>query len=393
MFNQRNPSPRAMTISILLVDDSEVIRFLFTKSLERDPELRVVGVASNGLEAIELAKKLQPDMVLLDIDMPEMDGLTALPKIFAASRKSKVFIISGNSRSNATAAIESLSLGASEFILKPGAAGAMKPQEFNDELRVKIKAIVGPRLDASSPSNQLARPPAHDAHSEGKKLSPITALGRRVPEPRPAASADTEYSLQPEKINAMKALAIASSTGGPDALNKLFVGLKGKLLHIPIFITQHMPALFTQALAERISQDGDRPCIEGVDGDVVKAGMTYIAPGGYHMLIRRKGDNAFIQLTQDQPVNSCRPSADPMFASISEAYGRNVIGVVLTGIGNDGAEGAKVIAHNGGSVFAQDRATSVVYGMPKTVAEAGVCEAILPIDDMAKKLIQRAGGR
>ncbi|MDX2095414.1 MAG: chemotaxis response regulator protein-glutamate methylesterase [Alphaproteobacteria bacterium] len=392
-----------MPITILLVDDSEVVRFLFTKSLERDPDLRVIATATNGLEAIEMAKNYQPDIILLDIEMPLMDGLTALPKILAVAHRSKVFIISGDSRSNARAAIESLELGASEFILKPGATGALNPQEFNEELRVKIKALIGPKERRAAPA--LPRPPANIRTAKSpasapktapslKKMAPVTAL--RPPLANAPARAETPaapISLQPAKTTSVHALAIASSTGGPEALLRIFTDLNGQLQHIPIFITQHMPPVFTTALAEHITRHAGRLCREAVDGEKVAAGMIYLAPGGYHLLVRQTGQETTLALTQDPPVNSCRPSADPMFASISHAYGRNVLGLVLTGIGADGCQGARRIVENGGSVIAQDKASSVVYGMPRSVAEAGLCEAVVPLDRMADHLMRRCSLR
>lgn len=381
-----------MPITILLTDDSEVIRFLFTKALERDPDLKVVATAASGIEAIEQAKKFKPDIVLLDIEMPQMDGLTALPKILAASSKSKIFMISGNSRDNATAAIESLSRGASEFIQKPGSSGALKPAEFNDELRAKIKSIMG-WSEGAAPAPAAAQP------SPALPTLPRLKTGISVPTARPlppapppvVGAALASIELKTPKKTPIKAVAIASSTGGPEALLLLFRGLRDKLLHLPIFITQHMPPLFTATLAERIAEHGGRLCKEGESGEVVRAGVAYVAPGGQHMVVRAKGGKHIIELTQDAPVNSCRPSADPMFASISHAYGANVLAVVLTGIGTDGAQGAREIEANGGSVFAQDQASSVVYGMPKAAAKLGVCEGIFPLDAMAAQIIKRCG--
>ncbi|MFZ4542218.1 MAG: CheB methylesterase domain-containing protein [Rickettsiales bacterium] len=212
------------------------------------------------------------------------------------------------------------------------------------------------------------------------------------PLPTEPLSPKIEYTLQQPKQTVFHVLAIASSTGGPDALLKVFAGLKGKLKHLPIFITQHMPPIFTAALAEHISLHGERPCKEGVDGEAVEHGMTYVAPGGFHMLVRKEGDKMTLKLTQDPPVNSCRPSADPMFDSISKAYGRNVLGLVLTGIGADGAAGIRTIVENGGSVFAQDKETSVVYGMPRSAAETGMLESIQPLEQIPNYLIRRCGG-
>lgn len=392
-----------MTISILLVDDSEVIRFLFTKSLERDPDLRVVATASNGIEAIEMAKKHQPNVVLLDISMPHMDGMTALPLVLQASPKSVVIVVSGDTRENAEAAIDSLGLGAAEFILKPGATGAMKAQDFNDELRLKVKALAGggtlkstamaaprPPVQNTQAPEELAKPaPAEPL----KKLSPMT--GPALPREKTAAAAPatpakpSPYKLVPPTSVVIKAVALASSTGGPEALMRIFEGLRGELNHLPIFITQHMPSTFTAAMAEHLTRAGERKCLEAAEGMVAEPGVAYLARGGYHMILRAEGKKTVINLTQDPPVNSCRPAADPMFASLCAIYGANLLACVLTGIGHDGMLGAKTISHAGGSVIAQDKETSVVYGMPKAVAEIGVCEAILPIGDIAAYIKRR----
>ncbi len=405
-----------MTISILLVDDSEVIRFLFTKSLERDPELRVVATAGNGLEAIDMAKKHKPAVVLLDIEMPQMDGLTALPRILEVSPLSRIIVISGNTHENVNAALDSLRLGAIEFVLKPGTQGASNTKEFNEELRQKIKAISGtpntalrppakaePEKPAATPTPaprppaapEVKRPaPARPAVAEAppvKQLAPVTVVPLKTTSPAVAAIAEdgaAPATVRPTKFP-VKAVTIASSTGGPESLMELFEGLQGSLLHVPIFITQHMPAAFTAALAEHISRSGKRTCIEAIDGQLAKAGVTYVAPGGYHMVVRGTPEKPTLHLTMDPPVNSCRPSADPMFSSLSHVYGSGLLAVVLTGIGQDGMVGAKAISQAGGSIIAQDKDSCVVYGMPKAVAEIGICEAILPLNSIAAYLKRR----
>jgi len=185
----------------------------------------------------------------------------------------------------------------------------------------------------------------------------------------------------------LRAIAIASSTGGPPALSTLFEGLRGHQIHIPVFITQHMPATFTPILAEQISKAGGFDCREGKDGERVTPERIYLAPGGYHMEVKKEGSQAIIRLNQNPPVNSCRPAADPMFTSLSEVYGAQLLGVVLTGIGQDGTEGAKDIVKHGGRIVAQDEASSVVYGMPKIVAEQVPCK-ILPLTDIAPYIIK-----
>jgi two-component system chemotaxis response regulator CheB len=361
-------------IRILLVDDSEVIRFLLTKSLERDPELRVVATAANGLQAIEMAKQHKPDAILLDIEMPQMDGMTALPKILEASPNSQIIVITGGTRDSALTAIEALEKGAREFVLKPGADGAAKAQEFNEDVRLKIKAI-------------MATPPA----VAGKRTQ-VSAIPLAQPTQAPSTSATppstSAVATRAKRGAPIKALVIASSTGGPEALLHIFKGLHGQAKHIPIFITQHMPPTFTAVLAEHISRHGNRPCMEAVDGGIPIAGEVYVAPGGYHLVLQKDGPRVVMRLTQDPPVNSCRPSADPMFSSASNIYRDALLAVVLTGIGQDGLNGARNIVDNGGFLIAQDKDTSVVYGMPRAVAEAGICNTIAPISAIANEIIQ-----
>jgi two-component system chemotaxis response regulator CheB len=198
-------------------------------------------------------------------------------------------------------------------------------------------------------------------------------------------------TLQPPKASAsssVKALAIASSTGGPQALMALFGALKGKLGGIPIFITQHMPATFTTILADHLAKAGERPCKEGADGDAVKNGQTYIAPGNYHMTVEKQDKSLVIRTNQNLPESFCRPAADPMLRSLSAIYGSDILVVVLTGMGADGLEGSKIVVSNGGRVIAQDEASSVVWGMPGAVAEGGLCQAVLPLTDIAPYLMR-----
>lgn len=385
-------------IRILLVDDSEVIRFLLTKSLERDPDLRVIAVANNGIEAIDLAKQHKPDVVLLDIEMPQMDGLTALPKVLQASPQSQIIVITGGSRDGAAAAIESLGKGAREFILKPGAEGAAKAQDFNEDVRLKIKAIAGEKSSTEvAPSAPVAPKPVAPtittpAPATPKPPSALEALRKMATGMKPAGPAaptETHAPAAKKKQHTVAAIVIASSTGGPEALLQVFKRLHGQLTHLPIFITQHMPPVFTAALAEHISRHGNRPCKEAVDGEIPIAGQTYIAPGGYHLILQKSGAHVVMRLTQDPPVNSCRPAADPMFASASAIYRDRLLSVVLTGIGQDGLNGARTVVENGGALIAQSRETCVVYGMPRAVAESGICDVVLPLDAIAQELVQR----
>ncbi|MBN8543760.1 MAG: chemotaxis protein CheB [Alphaproteobacteria bacterium] len=195
-------------------------------------------------------------------------------------------------------------------------------------------------------------------------------------------------SARSTKTHRFEALAIASSTGGPQALSALFKSLRGGISHVPVFITQHMPANFTTVLAETISRDAHMDCHEAKDGEMVKSGVIYLAPGDYHMLVEFSGKGPVLRLNQDPPVNFCRPAADPMFAALASFYKDRLLGVVLTGMGSDGLEGAKKIVAAGGTIIAQDEKTSVVWGMPKAVSDAKIAKAVLPLDQMGHYIVR-----
>jgi two-component system chemotaxis response regulator CheB len=379
-----------MPVRLLVVDDSEVIRLLFTKAIERDPELRVVASTGDGIEAIARAREHQPDVILLDIEMPRMDGLTALPEIQKASPKSVIIIISGNSETSVREALHSVGQGAVDFIIKPSADDTQGGKAFYEQLRHTIRALApSERLTAPTPATSRLPLPKEGGNT---KLAPKPIYSTLQPSV-PARKSDTsgKITLRPAiGVRRIKALAIASSTGGPDALLKLFPQIGQRLAHIPIFITQHMPAAFTAPLAEQISHYGSCECREARDGEIIAPGRVYVAPGGHHMTVQGTPEAARIRLLQTPPVNSCRPSADPMLTTLAETFGHHLLALVLTGIGNDGCAGARAVVEHGGSVIAQDKESSAVYGMPRMVAEAGLCEEILPLSAIADALVARA---
>lgn len=391
----------AMPIKILFVDDSEVIRFLYGKALERDSELSIVGMAGDGEGAIRKARELQPDVILLDIEMPRMDGLTALPRLRDVSPKSAIFVLSAVDQHYANLAVDALAMGAIECLVKPGAEGAEAIQTFHEELRGKIKEVIKYRKRVEEGHSEIRK----QALLAGDARIPVLAKLNHAPRktklhPRPQLLAKPEEApascvqemparLRARSHHAIKAIVIASSTGGPEALIALLSKLKGQLAYMPIFITQHMPPVFTTALAKHLAHYGERSCKEAEDGEDVEPGMVYVAPGDQHLIIRKHGSKIVTHLTKDNPVNSCRPAADPMFASASNVYGPQLLAVVLTGIGNDGTQGARVVVEQGGAVIAQDKASSVVYGMPRSVAEAGLCESILPLADLPAEILKR----
>ena len=344
-------------IRVMVVDDSAVVRGLLVRSLEQDPAIRVVASVSNGALALRAQERHDMDVIVLDIEMPIMDGMTALPKLLSAKPDVKIIIASTLTMHNAKISLEALAKGASDYIPKPGSGVHLSTAEdFKRTLVEKIKALAG-------------------------KKRPV--LTRAISRDRAPKAAD--FTLRPYGKTAPKVLAIGSSTGGPQALLKLFGMLKSSV-QLPIFITQHMPPNFTVMLAEHLSKAAGLPSAEGKDREVVEPGRIYVAPGDYHMRAVRDGSKVVIRLDQGSQVNFCRPSVDPMLNSLTDAYGPSVLTVILTGMGHDGRNGCKKVVNAGGSVIAQDEKTSVVWGMPGAVATANVCSAVLPIDAISDEI-------
>ena len=356
---------------LMVVDDSAVIRGLLTRSLEADPEVEVLASASNGEMALSALARYDIEIVILDIEMPVMDGLTALPKLLAAKPGLKVIIASTLTRRGADISMKLLAAGAADYVTKPAAAltGA---EEFKRELLAKVKALGQARRRAAGMAQPhgLVAPLAPQAEPQ-RRVMALRAGGRERPE----------------------VLAIGSSTGGPQALFKVLGALRGALKQ-PIFITQHMPATFTTILAEHLARASGYPAAEGVDGEPVQGGRIYVAPGDFHMLIeiRERGEKV-VRLSKAPPENFCRPSVDPMLRSLAAAYGPRVLTLILTGMGHDGLGGCRAVVEAGATLVAQDEASSVVWGMPGAVANAGLCSAVLPLDEIGPhigKLAARA---
>ncbi len=337
-------------VRVMIVDDSAVIRGVIARWIAADAGLAVAASVSNGRAAVEQIKAVDPDVVVLDIEMPEMDGITALPLLLKACPKAKIIMASTLTRRNAEISIKALSLGATDYVPKPTSVGAGDAAEaFRRDLCDKINAL-GRRRQAAV---------------------------RAVPAQGGALSLRKASMVKPQIV------AIGSSTGGPQALNQVMAALAPHL-NVPVVITQHMPATFTAILAETLSRHSGLKCTEGADGMMLEPGRVYVAPGDHHMLIQGRGGP--IKLTQTPPENFCRPAVDPMFRSIAAAYGAATLAVVLTGMGADGREGARAVAGAGGTVLAQDEATSVVWGMPAAVAQAGLASAVLPLPAVAPEM-------
>lgn len=358
-------------IRVMLVDDSAVIRGLIKRMIDTEPSIEVVASVSNGEQAVKRLETGGIDVIVLDIEMPVMDGLTALPKLMAIKRDVKIIMASTLTLQNAEISIEAMKLGAADYIPKPTSTAKISgASEFRDEIITKIKALGGTRL--------RARPLA-----SGRTVGQTQGAQSALPERSKLASAAGNYQLKPSPARLPpQIIAIGSSTGGPQAL---FVVLKGlsEAVKLPILLTQHMPPAFTTILAKHISTTISRTCTEAVDGEIIEPGHIYLAPGDFHMTVESKGINKVLRLNQNPPENFCRPAVDPMFRSVAETFGGRALSVVLTGMGSDGSRGAKVVADAGGTVIAQDEKTSVVWGMPSATAALNICSAILPLDEIA----------
>ena len=352
---------------VMVVDDSAVIRGLFTRFLEADPEVSVVASIPNGKMAIEALGKHDIEIVVLDIEMPVMDGMTALPLLLEKQPGVQVLMASTLTGKNAEVSLRALSLGAADYVSKPTSTSEIHSADgFKRELVEKVKAIAeagrsGPRR-VRKPSEPAARASAPPKAKQSTKPNPISL--RKLP------------VITPELI------AIGSSTGGPQALLSLF-GELDQQIQQPMLITQHMPATFTSLLAGHITRASDRNCAEGQDGEVVLPGRVYLAPGDYHMIVEPEDGANVIRLTQTEPENFCRPAVDPMLRSLATLYGSKLLVIMLTGMGHDGQEGSEAVVAAGGTVIAQDEESSVVWGMPGAVATAGLCSAVLPLSDIA----------
>ena len=378
-----NPPPPTSTrqepLRVMVVDDSVVIRGLISRWIGSEPDMVVAASLRTGLDAVNQLDRVNPDVAVLDIEMPELDGISALPQLLAKKRNLIVIMASTLTRRNAEISFKALSLGASDYIPKPESTRETSAADiFHHDLIQKIRSL-GAKLRRTVPA---VSSPA---------LAP--ALDRpREPWARAAAVAQPQLMRRAFSMQAPRALVIGSSTGGPQALMTLVTELGAVIDRFPVLITQHMPPTFTTILAEHLARSSHRPALEAVDGEIVKAGRIYLAPGGRHMRVVRHGCDAAIALDDGPPVNFCKPAVDPLFISAIDVWQGGVLALVLTGMGSDGMRGGREIVAAGGSVIAQDEASSVVWGMPGAAANAGICAAILPLNQIAPKLVRLFSG-
>lgn len=368
-----DPTHPPMPIRVLIADDAVVVRRLVSDVLGSVPTIEVVGTAINGRLALAKIAQLQPDILILDVEMPELDGIETLVELRKTDPYLPVIMFSTLTERGAATTIEALMRGANDYVTKPANVGGVSAamEQVRNELVPRIHALCGRTPPSLSPVGSAPRP-ARAPALPARRVEPEAILNRPV---SPPARVD--------------AIVLGISTGGPTALASLIPTLPADLA-VPVFIVQHMPPMFTKLLAERLDRTSGVAVKEPEGGEVAGPGTCWIAPGGRHMkVVARPGGPPRVELDDSPPENSCRPAVDVLFRSAAAAFGPHVLGVVMTGMGQDGLRGSREIVSAGGRVVAQDQKSSVVWGMPGAVVGAGLAEAVLPIDQIVGELIDR----
>lgn len=350
-----NPQPR---VRVLVVDDSPVMRRLLANVLSADALVAVVGFAASGDQALQQIPQLRPDVITLDVEMPGIDGIETLKKIRALYPRIRVLMLSSLTERGAPATLKALMHGASDYVAKPQSANS--PEQSLEYLRRELL----PRVRQFSPIEHC-RPV-------------LSGLSRAVAKPGVGA--------------APKALLIGISTGGPQALTEVLPSIPPNF-PLPILIVQHMPPVFTRLLAQRLAEASKIRVEEGVQGRLLQPGLALLAPGGRHMRVRRMAGGVAVDLDDRPPENSCRPAADVLFRSAADVWGGQVLAAVLTGMGQDGLRGVEVLKKHGATVIAQDKASSIVWGMPGAVSHAGLADEVVSLSQFVPTVLKRVGFR
>lgn len=358
----------------MVVDDSSIIRRVVVSWLKELPDVRVVAAHGNGRLAVDDVQRSRPDVVILDIEMPEMDGLTALPLLLTRRPGVVAIVASTLSRRGTEVTIKALTLGAADYLTKPEIATGSTAEQYKIDLIAKVR-----QLGRKRPLRQRSQPgPSVPAEVKAE------AATATAPEPR--------TRLRPYSMSAVRCLVIGSSTGGPQALARVLTDIGAPLARVPVLITQHMPPTFTAILAEHLGRATGLPTAEAKDGEPISAGRILVAQGGLHLVVAKAGERVVARLSDAPPENFCKPAVDPLFRSVADVFGAGTLAVVLTGMGTDGAKGTVAVANVGGSVIAQDAETSVVWGMPGAAAAAGTCSGILPIGEIGPRIARMLTG-
>lgn len=380
MLNPDNSKPMTLPrIRVLVVDDSVVIRKILSDALRDDPEIEVIGTASNGLLALQRIAQLSPDVVTLDIEMPELDGIATLREIKRQFPRTRVIMCSTLTERGASITIEALSLGADDYLTKSSTQGSAKALDaLRSQLIPKVKQFFARdygqphRGQSGDAVSRMAS--SRDSHEPERDFSLV----------RPAGAAPAPGLRRPPP----RAIAIGVSTGGPNALAEVIPMLPADF-PLPIFIVQHMPPMFTRLLAERLQAHSKVKVVEAQEGMRANPGSVYIAPGDFHMCVAKSGAEVILRLNQAPLENSCRPAVDVLFRSVGQVYGGATVSVILTGMGQDGLRGVEQLRALGGYVVAQDEASSVVWGMPGFVVRAGLADTVCDLKMVAPEIVRR----
>jgi len=344
-------------IRVLVVDDSAIVRRAVSDELALDPEIEIAGTASNGQIALARMTQVNPDFVLLDVEMPVLDGLKTLAELKKTHRSIPVMMFSSLTERGADATLDALMLGAAGYFTKPNSGGIEESRRIiREQLLPQIKAICAANLAKSAPARPADTP-----------VSPL-------PRPTPSGVVDI--------------VAIGVSTGGPNALLELFRNMPADL-PVPIVIVQHMPPVFTKQLANRLTANSKIVVEEATSGAMLEPGRAWIAPGDSHMTVVRQGLRQIIVLDKEPHENSCRPSVDPLFRSVAKVFGGQTLAIIMTGMGSDGLRGCEAIKAMGGQVLIQDEASSVVWGMPGNVSRAGLADKVIPLALIGPEIVRR----
>ena len=346
-----------MPIKVLIVDDSALMRALLTEIINGAPDLEVVGAAPDPIAAREMIKTLNPDVLTLDVEMPRMNGLEFLDRLMRL-RPMPVIMISSFTAAGSDVTLKALELGAVDYLAKPRAENISMLQVYAEDIRDKIRAASGARLKSTS---RVAVPPAPTFAQPKGSFSP--------------------------RLLAERVIAIGASTGGTEAIKEVLGSLPGEMP--PIVMVQHMPESFTPSFAQRLNSLSKLTVIEAQGGERLQPGMAYLAPGHSHMRVRRSGGGLMLELSQEEPVNRHRPAVDVLFRSVAEQVGKNALGVILTGMGKDGAQGSLAMRQAGAWNIGQDQASCVVYGMPREAAEVGALDEVASLTDISGSIMAK----
>ena len=365
-----------MAIRVLVVDDSRFFRRRVSEIISADSQLEVIATAENGAEAVDIVVKLKPDVVTMDVEMPVMDGITAVKRIMAAS-PTPILMFSSLTTEGARATLDALDAGALDFLPKKFEDISRNKEEANRQLRSRIKQIAGRRFAVGAKSIPIMR------------AQPATAgaVTKRIDNPSPLPSRSTHQILRPGDLRNFSVLAIGTSTGGPVALQEILSKLP-ESFPLPIVLVQHMPGTFTSAFAQRLNKVCSIEVKEAAEADILQPGVALLAPGGKQMLLQRRGGQVITRIHAAAPGQTYKPCVDITFSSIAEVFPGKVLALILTGMGADGREGIRKLKKDRSVCWAQDEASCVVFGMPGAVVEEKLADHVLPLVEIGPQLVQ-----